>query len=74
MTIKNNQANGEFMDNFEKGKLKQEGNYVNGEVDGEANYWYPSGKLNGTVHYVMGAKPGNRLFFLKTARSRLKPT
>ena len=60
---KNNTLDGSFKEYHQNTKLKAEGSYVDGNLNGEVKYYYPSGKIERLERYKFAVKHGWWIFF-----------
>ncbi|MFD1552264.1 hypothetical protein DNU06_11475 [Putridiphycobacter roseus] len=59
----NNVLNGTFKEYHQNTKLKAEGNYLDGNFNGEVKYYYPNGKMERLERYKYAVKHGYWIFF-----------
>ena len=59
---------GAFVTYYKNGNKQQTGNYVNDELDGELNTYYPDGKLYATKIYSKEGTPAQQSVYIKTVK------
>ena len=65
---KNNTLHGSFKEYHQNTKLKAEGNYVDGNYNGDIKYYYPNGKMERLERYKYAVKHGWWIFFDSTGK------
>lgn len=64
--------NGLFVDYFEKGKLKEKGNYKNGKKDGLWETWFDNGQKEDSAFYINDNLSGTRIMWHPNGRLQLE--
>lgn len=59
---------GAYVTWYQNGNKQQTGNYVNDELDGELNTYYPNGKLYVTKIYSKEGTPAQQSIYIKTVK------
>lgn len=61
---------GAYVSYYQNGSKRLEGTYVNGQLEGEVNTYYPNGKLYTTIIYKKEGIPVQRSEYVKTVKDK----
>ena len=69
---KNSLRTGQCKNYYENGKLRMEGNYVEGKKTGVQKIYHPNQKIKATGKYINGEKADNWVYYAKNGK-RITP-